>query len=166
MQKKKRIYYVHMLHPTIYMCRCIYRCVFIRRPSGSWARRPHYYNNIIKFDKIEIYSLNLAPPGPPYPPAFRSCHLQNALLRKPFGSSGRDARVPTGMSHPGSLDVSLEPARAKWTLTLHGHRARGQSARARSSQMDFAFSSFLDKLYQTCDLENDPILAPKMVRFG
>ena len=51
-----------MLHPTIYMCRCIYRCVFIRRPSGSWARRPHYYNNIIKYNEIEIYSLNFSAP--------------------------------------------------------------------------------------------------------
>jgi hypothetical protein len=56
----------------------------------------------------------------------------------------------------------LEPARAKWTLTLQGHRARGQSARARSSQMDFEVSSLLDNFYQKIALENDPLLAPKM----
>ncbi len=40
---------------------------------------------------------------------------QNGLV-KPFGSSGLERIGPRGLRDPRSLGLSLEPARAKWTL--------------------------------------------------
>ena len=85
-----------------------------------------------------------APPGPPYRSIFRTLHLQKTLFQSPFGSSGLERIGPRGPGDSRSVGLSLEPARAKWTLTLQGRRARGQSARARLSQMDFEASSFSD----------------------
>jgi hypothetical protein len=79
-------------------------------------------------------------PGQPSPLQFHTCHLQNTLFQIQLGSSGLERIGPLGRSDPKFLGFSLEPARAKWTVTLHGHKARGQSARARSSQMDFEAS--------------------------
>jgi hypothetical protein len=72
--------------------------------------------------------------------SFENCtqNISQKLLY--FGSQ----KCVFGVTLPKGSSLSLEPARAKWNVKLQGHRARGQSARARSSQMDFEASSFLD----------------------
>jgi 4-diphosphocytidyl-2C-methyl-D-erythritol kinase len=74
-------------------------------------------------------------------PEITSKLYQNLVSKMSQGSKNGEF----WMSGSGSLGLSLEPARAKWTVKLQGHKARGQSARTRSSQMDIEALSFLDK---------------------
>jgi hypothetical protein len=70
----------------------------------------------------------------------------NHILSKPIWPERAYADWKYGRDCSRSRGLSLEAARAKWTLAFQGHRDRGQYARARSIQMDVGASNFWDQM--------------------